>query len=84
MGFRYSRKPQKWERGNHVKIGFLGDFLVLERVDHEDPYAPDKYLVKRIKTGVPYWFTPHLGITKAEESEVFAPGRLDYAPEFSI
>lgn len=72
---KHGSARQTWVPGGTVKIGFMGEFLVVTKIATPGDYEPDKYLVLHEKSKKFYEFVPHLGL-RAPDS---VPGRLyDY------
>lgn len=60
-----TRAKQDWTVGQTVKVGFLANLEVLEKVATPGDYRPDLYVLRSAK-GVLYSFVPHNGLTRCE------------------
>lgn len=62
------RAKQDWAPGQTVKVGFIADLEVLEKVATPGDYLPELYVLRSPK-GTIYSFVPHNGLTRCESIE---------------
>jgi hypothetical protein len=61
----YSKKAkQDWTIGNVVRVGFVDDLEVLEKIATPKNYLPDQYVLRQRRTGNLYSFVPHNGLSR--------------------
>lgn len=66
--FRTEAK-QKWEIGQIVKVGFVKDLVVKEKVATPGDYRPDLYVLWQPATNRWYSFVPHNGLARHASAE---------------
>lgn len=67
---RFSSAPkQDWAVGNIVKVGFVKDLEILQKVPTPGDYRPDIYVLQQQNTKRVYRFTPRLGLERCESIE---------------
>lgn len=59
------KAKQDWTVGSIVKVGFVQNLKVLEKIPTPGDFMPDKYLLRN-PNGQYYEFTPHNGLMKVD------------------
>jgi hypothetical protein len=60
----HRRAKQDWAIGQTVKVGFVDNLEVVEKVATPGNYLPDQYVLLQRGTGRVYSFIPHNGLSR--------------------